>query len=554
MNEASPESVDFSSWEWLAKSKPRGHREKQYYQEMLGERYDELLAEKQWLNDQLASFDFRDYGAIGDPDLVDNKTLEEINAAWKEKVRRETSFLKPLDDLKINIFCDDLENQPGFPDEKINFSSKKIHRDQIVKLKAIGGSAGVHEPRIEIGTAKLPLRHQLALFLHHGTLDPTVSILVHELIHRHHSRSNANTDNVLTEAQAYFSGIFEAGPHFSITKIAKTLTEFQDGSRALYGFNAHQVIEALRAIAILYGLGMSYDDVSALVINSHYDPQDKIFRPLNDVVKKTLKKFNLDDIDAQALDDLYRLFVNNQRQRAKLLLFQTIAERYPIEELRALSAKKIRERIFTPTYYDADGKPRLPDNQLGQMVVCPCDSQFPYDPNNKRSGVVFGLFTTSKNSEPSFGIGRWEAEANKASTTLAPNADEEARYIAILRNQAKNISLESKHLLLDRYSDLLLLDDQKARQTILSLINYDEALEILRQDCESMVERLALVLEGVESVVFNKILSVSKKPDWISSEDTEKLEAYRLNIGWLETKFKFLALRYRKWTPRRPIL
>ncbi len=516
------------AWQWLAKIAPGEEREAHEYQSMIGQRYDELLAEREKLHKELEKFEIRDYGAIYNPEFLDDRGFEKITAAWLQRAETETRFFQPLQDLGIKIFTNDLERQPNFPDEKITFASKEIRRQKIVNLIEEGGHAKIFEPIIELMDPKPPLRDQVNVFLKKGVLHSTVSILVHELIHRYHFKRSPNyVDGVLTEAQAYFSGIFQTGPHFSLTKIARTLTTPEEESGGLYEYDAGQVVEALKAVATLYGLGMSYDEVSNLIVKSHYDYGKKRFSPLMDVVEKKLKQFHLDEIDSQALDDLYRLYVNNQRLRAQALFFEIIADRFSLQDLRAAYIQMLRQQITFPTYYNAKGRPEYPQKSLVQKAIIPGDDTFPYDPQGKRTGIIFGNFQNQNDAVPTFGLGRWEADASTSAVTLAQTPQETKRYLEALRKQAKDIKLEFKESLLLEYENYQMLPNPQAEKVLDALITPEEAKKILHSQAPNLTDDLTQMLEGLEKAALT------------NKKHAKKIQAYKQN---LESKKRFLAI------------
>lgn len=287
---------------------------------------------------------------------------------------------------------------------------------------------------------KPELRGQLSYFLREGTLDYISATLVHELIHRHHTRSNNHVSGVLTEAQAHFSGLYKSGPQFSIAKIVRLLSRPQ--AKGGYGFDRDQVFDVLFGVATLSGLGMGYDELSALIVHSKYDRKQKKFVPFSDVLEEKLRQNHIDDIDRQAIDDLYRLHANNEREKARLLFFQMLVERFSLETVRARHAEVIHEQIGIPSYYTKTGELSFSPENLGQFLCVPHNEEFPYDLNGKRTGIVFGCFV-DKNSTI-YGIGRWEAEGTSSRVDLAEDSKKIEDYLKILKEIAPTIQFDSK--------------------------------------------------------------------------------------------------------------
>lgn len=483
-------------WEIFKKPKPEPPPEEIDHQVALGRRYDELLAEKEKIQVDLKQFDARDF-SIQDEHLYPDQIIKEITDKWLELVRKETQFLQPLDDLGIIIFTDDLEYQPGFPKEEIVFNSPEVRRREIVELQATHGHAYADQPLIEINNPKPSLREQIFSFLRRGVVDNETAALIHELIHRAHLDENPKTDILLSEVQAHFSGIFYSGSHFSITEIAKSLSQPKDKG-GTYRYNLDQTLEAVTALATLYGLGMNNDEINTLVIQSEYSEEEKKFIPLSEVVDRALKNSGLTEIDAQALDDLYRLRFNNERQKAQLLLLQTVSERFTLEERRQAHVLAIRRSIAYPTYYK-EGKPWAPEGEWPQNAVCPVDKDFPYNPDGKRSAVVFGFFPTERHSDrpPTFNIGRWEAEGTTASTTLAQTPAEIEKYLGVLRQQAPIIDLDQKAMIFSDYAERNHTAFPLIKPVLDALISKGEIRQILQTRTPIIIERLTSMLEEI---------------------------------------------------------
>lgn len=466
------------------------------YSEKIGKRYDALLAEREILSQELEKFEYRDYGIIFNSEVVDDKKIDEVTKEWLKKVRSETRFLEPIDNLGITVFTDDLEKQPNFPKEKITFGSKKVAQENVALLTPGAGFTYTVKHEVEIGGQKPTGRDQLAEFLKNGLIHPTVAAFIHELVHRYHyNRAEGNMSPVLSEAQAYFSGIFMEGPHFSHAGIIDGLVDPEKD----YGYSSAQVIEAIKTVAGLYSLGKSEDEVADLIIKSSYDSEKNKFTPITGVVENLKKEYRLNEIDMQALDDIYRLHANNQRMKAQLLLYKTLKERFPAESLKE-SKKEVLKRAISVPQYRQEGKP-VESDKLLQRCVCPMDKDFPYDPDGKRTAVIFGFFPSE--NKIVYCVGRYEAEGKESKLELAQSEAEIKKYLDILAKQAKILDFDDKaKLLRDFFTEGVSFDNALFLKVLKTLINRDEAQEMLNYFLPSM--ELSLKIVNHEISVFQK--------------------------------------------------
>jgi len=504
-------------------------RRKTSESESLGNRYDALMAERADLQVKLTQYDLRDFSGLFIADTVPKAEMRVISMTWLSRVRQQTDFLAPLDSLGINVFAEDLQNQPGFPDHTIIFGSKAIQKRNVLTFSSARGQAELIKPKIELLLPKPTLKYQLGTFLHTGVMDECTGALVHELTHRHHLRVNSQTDGIMTEAQAYFTEIYSLGTNFSMTDIAKKLTrKLADGGS--YGYNTDLVIDALRAMATLYGLGMSYAEVSALIIQSHYDPRRNVFVPLTDIINEQLKQRHLDDVDSQALDDLYRLRANNERRKAQLLLFETLAEVFPVAAQRVERKKALKTTLGIPTYYDSNGKSEMPDKDFGQRVYSPNNEQFPYDPNGLRTGIVFGLFPkkTEKGTVHEYRIGRWEAQNNQSKVVLAESLETTQSYLKILKQNSGDIKFIFKHELFWDCVTSGAIGTPDAQSVLRALCSDEEGAKLVTDMINGDEERFSLVRAEV-----NKLSRTYWPP-----HTPELLAKYRQNIAQIASFFE----------------
>ena len=470
------------------------------FQQSIEKRYDELLAERERLLKEAKRYEIRDYDSVLDEELLDDNALKELVDDWLKKVRSETSFLKPLEEMGIEIFKDDLEDQPSFPGETIQFDSEEIQKRQLQDLTDLAGVAKKGQALVQIGQIKPTLRTQLYLFLITGAIDRTTATLVHELIHRRHLRTEIGANDVLNEAHAYFCGIF-VGAGRGVTDMAHELTLPTKGQdnlpNGLYEYDNNQVIEALLAIATLYGAGMTSDEISRIVTTSYYDSKRKTFNPLYGIAKAKLNGRQIDAVDTQALNDLFLLHANNQRLHAQMLLYQSINERFSPTELREAKKKGIKKKICRPSYYDANGDFDIA-RSMQQAVILPGNDLFPYDPNGQRAGIIFGLFSNPDDPQrsPVFSVGRYEAQGRQSSVALCKTTEEEDSYIELLRGYARDVALNEKSAMLDKFSNFL--KDEKAQRVVKAIINQQERKEIVGQWAPRMIRDLQTILEELE--------------------------------------------------------
>ncbi len=442
-------------------------------QEMIGARYDSLLAERDQLDGELAKYDRRYYDIIfSDSELADDSKVAELVKIWLERADEQTEFLHSLKRLGIQIFKDDLENQPGFPDTTISFNTDESIR-QGFRCNA-GGLASVSEPIINIPYKKPDLRTQVHNFLATGNIDGVSLVLVHELTHRYHIReSRFLISSLLSEAQAYYSSIISKGTQFSPTSIIGTLIKpkYEEG----YGFDSDSTIDALRTVAQLYGLGKDDRDVADLIASSRgLKPEDR----LTDTLKKEASEYNLDEIDLQALNDIHRLHLNNQRLKAQLILYQTLSEHYSLDELKARKLASLKKGIFFPVYKKGGENPA---ERLCQNWVLPVNDEYPYDFEGKRTGVIFGIFENEDGMQD-FNIGRLEAEEKDSSLTLADSDKKVDEYIEVLRKQASGIVLSDKLQLFQQFLYSEIYEFPVGKKVLEALISSEEAQAIFRSD------------------------------------------------------------------------
>ncbi|MFZ5365272.1 MAG: hypothetical protein ACOZBH_03735 [Patescibacteria group bacterium] len=497
--------------------------------EKLDRRYDHLLAERDGLYKELEKYSVRDYQIIFNPGIISEKEFRELTDDWIKKTREQTEFFSILDRLGIEIFTDDLDKQPGFKDVNIVFDSKEIEEKMIVDLQEYGGYTRRDVPRIDIALPKPNLLEQMHRFYSEGTLPDAVLILIHELIHRYHFRENMNTEVILTEAQAYASGLLDSGTQFSLISIASALA-LPEKEKGLYQFDVDKIIEALRTIIGLSSLGKKQDEIAELVATSRFDYKKKMFIPLTEEYLKLKEKYKLDENDLQALDDIYRLHVNNQRLKARLALFQTLSEKYSKEELVEVKKTIIKKIIARPDYYVAGKK--VPALDMMQRWVCPLTSDFPYEPDGKRTGIIFGLFGDISKS-PHFEIGRLEAEGRDSKLELAQTDEEVNKYLDLLSKYFKNISFEQKDLLFREYVANGIYYEPKgiASQIIKILFNQEEKKSFILGLTPPFMEKIKIV-----EIELDKMNEFFNSHGYIQKKNIRNFGEYEaiLDFSWIE--------------------
>lgn len=474
---------------------PDAHPVTRENRERIGERFDELREERDRLKKELASFELRDMNMVFFESFSDDAAIRRLADGWMERMRASTDFFAPLDRLNIRLFTDDLAVQPGFPNEQIIFSSGSVRQENIVKIIDGAGRASRTLPRIELIEASPTLRSQLRQMADKGTLTSAASTLVHELVHRRHLRENPETDGILTEAQAYFSGLLGGSQDAGMAAITHNLTQSKSES-GLYDFDHDNVVEALRMISALHGLGMDAEEMAALIVKSRFDKRRRTFVPMADVLGEKLARAGLDEVDAEQLEHLFRLHVINQRLKGQVLLLRQINETFPLAERRAFQLERIRGMILCPTYYDENGKSFKPDEQYGQLILAPANEEFPYDPAGLRTGIIFGYFDEARKSPdgpPEFAVGRYEASGTSSRIELATTDEEQTHLLEAIRQHAPNVSIEEKGALLMRYHEIGIVLDPVARLAFQALTSPEERREFVADLGKTWEETFAVM-------------------------------------------------------------
>jgi hypothetical protein len=427
------------------------------FEKKIGKKYDTLLAERGKLLKELSEFNIRDYYIFEEERFRQLEEKYKLRDKWLKSVRQETDFLDITDRLGIEIFKDDLDVQPNFPNFKIIFGSKEIHEENIKEDKNIAGWAGRGTGPVSIGHFQSGLAHQMGNFLKEGRLLENVNTLVHELVHKYHTMHQYEINSYLTEAQAYFSGILSSTIG-SVDVIGQLIQPIEE--KGSYGFEKDPAIEAALTVSGLYALGVPANEIGDMIKKSEETDREEIkrltkekkhgnFFAITDYFNKLKKKYKINDIEQQALVDIYRLHASNQRLKAQLLLFQTIEKNVPLSE-RVPTQEMVSSTIATPDY-KIKGK-KINAFGLKQFVYYPNNKEFPYNSKGERHGIIFGFFPVD-NKGWNYKIGRMEAGMDEATIKFADDQKEQDEYIEILKKNAKNISFESKEAFLGSLYD-----------------------------------------------------------------------------------------------------
>lgn len=496
---------------------------------------EQLIAERTKLDRAITDYDFRDFQTILNPEDVSDETFETIAASWLDRVRSTTEYLKPLDSLGIRIFAEDLECQPAFPEHSISFSSKTVATKSLLDASHIGGLAQVMAPVIEIGVPKPVLREQLFFMVSQGHVGQACEVLIHELIHRYHFRKHQQIHGILTEAQAYFSGIYGNPEHFSTQRIAEVLTKQpSDTEAALYKFNAKATEAALDQVAALYGMGLSYAEVSDILTASNYDEKTHRFEPLSSKVEDIKRTTGFDQAELKKLHDIYQAHAYNENAKARLALFDAIQESVSLKELRTMRLEKLRGKILRPTFFN-EGKRFIFPDQYRQQVICPMDSKYPYDPDTLCTGIAFGSFIKEGHEKPVFAIGRWEAQPNSSKIvfpdTFDAPEDAEQEFVNDVRQEAASIRFNDKKNLAATYADRTLYEIPLARSILRAIISPEEWKTIIHDSLPDFSEKINLLTGVFEGVSLTGLK--------LDPESIRKLQAYRKTVDSIQTIFDY---------------
>ncbi len=513
-------------------------REKQWKKEdEIGRHYDHLMEERKELTEKAEKLPLRDLSTVFDYEVANDEQIRTIRDEWVEKLRSETTFLKPLDKIGIELFKDDLTDQPAFEGERITFKSKDIIRRRVAEGRSVDGISSNFSQDTDIGFMQPDLRIQMWHFLKNGDIDPSSNILVHELLHRYHNKSGKRANRILTEAGAYYNGIFTDGSGHSMTRIADVLSKPREEEG--YGMNKDKVIKALEVVSGMHGLGFPEDQINNLIATSHFDPKRQQFYPIFGLMKERMKKHGIDHLDQQALYDLLRINNGNQRMKARLAMAEVIESHFPLEELQEKKKATIDKRVSIPDYF-VDGK-KADAKKLHQLIVIPNNETYPYDPKGKRTGIIFGFFPTGEKYKGKetlmYQIGRFEADGKNSKLDFAKSAGEMKPFLDQLKQQGPKIDIMSKKLTaLDSFYGDTFKDSALNREILRALISKEEAGEVLKE----LIEYFDNYLDAMEGQL---VLIIGNKEYRKNPEETKKkVDSYALFLNKHLAFFNVLGL------------
>lgn len=468
---------------------------------VIDDRIDELLSERKKLYEKLNSINFTHcFSALLDNEIISDDIINEITEEWLNVVKSETCFLDSLDSLGIEIFKDDLTDQPNFDEtilwgSDLNFEVRRPGSNLSLGGFARRGDMDDEVPTIEIATEKPDLRSQLLYLAQEGALHPTVKTYIHELIHRVHTRENSSVSSELTEAHAWFSGIIDQGVKFSLLEKVNHLAS-DDG----YGFDREKANRALKAVSSLSAMGVSEKKIAELVIGSKYDKEEEKYLPLEAEVDSMADELGVDELDIQALEDIYKINASNQLLKARISLIEGLTKKLTREGI--IESKKVhsKKNLTTLPYYEIGGS-KLPGNMFSQNVIVLDNEEFPYDPIGERHGVVFGRFLNEKESKLEYNIGRTLIDSEGVvSLDMSSNSEDVEYYMNIVRENSSNINKESKAVFLNNCINIFPELGRLGEETLSNVITKKDIEEIVTFDfIEKKLSSLFLSLKSVSS-------------------------------------------------------
>ncbi|MBI3632528.1 MAG: hypothetical protein HY225_03705 [Candidatus Vogelbacteria bacterium] len=498
---------------------------------ILDDQTEGLISEMERLEKGLEEYksNYRIYEAFAFPEFIDDEKFDKFVDKWKDKVRKKTNLLAPLDQLGIRVFCDDLENQPAFPGTVIEFGSRDVHEENVKNAKNAGGWTYSLTKKIQIQSRKLSLRAQMHHFMYEGTLDSATSTVVHESIHRAHFTMNSQTPLLLSEVQAHFSSIFARGDVFSVSQIIDALTNEKVG----YQFNKGDVVRNVRAVVLLLGSGEKYSTISNLIATSKQNQVSHKYLPLEKEAEKILKTFDLDSLDQQALDYIYQMYVTNQRLKAQLLLFETLDEEFKLDDLKKAKEAVLQGRIVRSQYeYDDEGQ--LDESHAGKLLqasICPMDKEFPYDIMGRRTGVTFGF--VMRDNKMIFRIGRFDATDNSETVKWTDDANDIGRLFDVIKQKSSKISFNGKLDLFARYAGSNQINEESMK--LLRALASDDELKKMVAECIQFYDStFTWVLEELQSMGHYGA-------EYVAGEVKKKLQAYKQRVELYESLVKGLG-------------
>lgn len=451
----------------------KGSKQKLYTKKDIGKMYNNVLSDRKKLENALSRYQPLVYSVVlsyvSDKPVIDDKQLEELADAWVRKVEREGGDFGSLKETGIDMLTGRYSGS-----EKIDFASISLYAESLTGGKFVAEFSMADGIKL---LENMPsLRDRLEFFMLNGHIHPTIIGLAHELLHKQQFDSPGDNafGTAAKEAQAYLLELLYSDKDF--LGIAKAVTD------PVYKFDSKEAVEGLNTVLSLYAVGVSHSEITWMVSCSYYDPEKRKLT-ITEELMRLKKKFRIDNEDLDALKEVYKIKIKNQLLKARLLLFQTIAERFSYDELHSIFIGTIRKQIATPSIF-FQRTPELPPKELHWKVVCPANEEFPYDPDGRRSGIIFGFLPDKMPWEPyedacyKFGIGRWECTEDRRTVISRADILEEGGYLRLLCEQADTLELLSKTALFTEYFRLI-STEPLALKILRALISNREMREIL---------------------------------------------------------------------------
>lgn len=278
-------------------------------------------------------------------DYISEEQAPEFIDRWLQQVETETTMMNNANAMGISLFVADLDHQPNLPFEKYSKGST-ITFDPTFNAAHMGKptAQGLAERggKIKLKGEKPTAKEQLQYFITNGKLHPLVFNMVHELVHHYHHDANLETDEMLSEGQAYCNGIVEAMP-------LDTIDEMADHMVRDYGYPKDKVVSIIKNILFLYSQEMDTravaDRVRALnpTFQGDWALEKFIVKPVADA-----KAYTAEEKDELAQG--YLLANEIERAKARDIFWEVFGEWMGVEETEE-SKKEIignQEFGFTP--------------------------------------------------------------------------------------------------------------------------------------------------------------------------------------------------------------
>ncbi len=179
----------------------------------------------------------------------------------------------------------------------------------------------------------------------------------------------------------------------------------------------------------------------------------------------------------------------NNQLKAQYYLREEIREYFTDDVLESEMKKIYKKDIIAFPYYALDGKV-VNARSLYQVFITPNNEEYPYDPDGKRTGIIFGLI--KKDLENPFGIGRLEAQGTDSSQTVLLNEDDvekQKELLVLVKETISHLSNTIRADFLAIYSNLIPLTQEENQEllrevfhTYISEENKEDILSIFYQE------------------------------------------------------------------------